>query len=155
MRDPAPLPAGTTALSMPRDAARAWPEGADLALLIGRILLVAIFPISGYYKLIGWPGIVTTLTQAGAPLPMAGGVVALAAELLLPVLVVLGIGTRWAMIGLILYTLGTSVIAHRFWEFAPPQQFGQIMQFMKNLSMIGGMAVVAAVGPGRYALRPS
>jgi putative oxidoreductase len=146
--------ASTSAVSYGRNASVATPWNPDLALLVGRILLVAIFPISAYYKLTGWPGVVNTLTQAGLPLPTVGGYGAIAVEFLLPALVVLGIATRWALLGLILFTLATMFISHRFWEFAPPQQFGQMMQFMKNLAMIGGMAVVAALGPGRYALRP-
>ena len=125
----------------------------DLILLITRILLVLVFPISGYYKILGWPGIVTILTNAGAPMPYVGGIVAVVAEFLFPAMVILGIGTRWAALGLILYTLGTSVIAHRFWEFAPPQQFGQMMSFFKNLCMMAGLALIVWFGPGRLALR--
>ena len=62
--------------------------------------------------------------------------------------------TRWAALVLILYVAGTSIIAHRFWEFAPPAQFGQMMQFFKNLCMIGGLLLVAVIGPGRYAVQP-
>ena len=42
----------------------------DLSLLVGRILLVAIFPVSAYYKIIGWPGIVGTVEKAGLPYAM-------------------------------------------------------------------------------------
>ncbi|MBL6454323.1 DoxX family protein [Belnapia sp. T6] len=126
----------------------------DLVLLIGRIFLVAIFPISAYLKITGWPGIVTTLTQQGAPIPYLGGIVATAAEAVLPILVLLGIQTRWAAFGLILYTLGTSIIAHRFWEFTGPAQVGQMFSFFKNLAMIGGFLILAWTGPGRYAVQP-
>ena len=125
----------------------------DLALLIARILLVVIFPISAYYKITGWPGVVNTLTQQGAPLPLLGGYLAIAVEILGALLVILGLWTRWAAIALMLYIAGTSIIAHRFWEFAPPAQFGQMMQFFKNLCMIGGLLLVAILGPGRYAVR--
>jgi len=126
----------------------------DLALLIARILLVAIFPISGYYKLVQWPGIVTMLTNAGAPLPLPGATIAVAVEFAAAALVILGLWTRWAAVVLILYIAGTSIIAHRFWEFAPPQQFGQMMSFFKNLCMMGGLGLIAVLGPGRYALQP-
>ncbi|MBX9697922.1 MAG: DoxX family protein [Acetobacteraceae bacterium] len=126
----------------------------DLTLLVARILLVLIFPISAYYKIVQWPGIVNMLTQQGAPLPMLGGYIAIGVEIIGAVMVVLGLWTRWAAIALILYVIGTSVIAHRFWEFAPPAQFGQMMSFFKNLCMIGGLALVAVLGPGRYAVRP-
>ena len=68
--------------------------------------------------------------------------------------IVLGVKTRWAALGLILYVLGTSIIGHRFWEAAPAAYFGQLMSFMKNLAMVGGLALLATTGPGRYAVDP-
>lgn len=125
----------------------------DLALLIARILLVAIFPISAYYKIIGWPGIVGMLTQQGAPLPMFGGYLAIAVEILGAILVILGFRTRWGAIALMLYTAGTIIIAHRFWEFAGPAQFNQLMAFFKNIALIAGLGLIAVIGPGRYAVQ--
>lgn len=131
------------------------PDGSlDLVLLIGRIALVVLFPISGYFKIVQWPGIVGMLTQQGAPLPLVGGMLAVAAETVLPALILLGLQTRWAAFGLILYTLGTSAIAHRFWEFTGGAQIGQIFSFFKNLSMCGGLLILAWTGPGRYAVQP-
>jgi putative oxidoreductase len=129
-------------------------SGLDTALLVARVALVVIFPVSAYYKIIQWPGIVAMLTQQGAPLPLLGGYLAIAVEIGASLLVVLGLWTRWAALVLILYTLGTSIIAHRFWEFAPPQQFGQMMQFFKNLAMMGGLGLIAVLGPGRHAVQP-
>ena len=130
------------------------PDDHDVALLIARILLVVIFPISAWYKITGWPGIVGMLTQQGAPLPMVGGVVAVVVEIGAAALVILGLKTRWAAVALILYVIGTSVIAHRFWEFPPPAQFGQMMSFFKNICMIAGLGLIAVIGPGRYAVQP-
>lgn len=129
-------------------------ERQDLALLVVRVLLVAIFPISAWYKITGWPGIVGTLTQQGVPLPMLGGTIAIAVEMLGALLVALGLWTRWAAIALILYVAGTSIIAHRFWEFSGPAQFGQMMSFFKNLAMMAGLGLIAVTGPGRFALSP-
>lgn len=126
----------------------------DQVLLIGRIALVALFPISAYFKILQWPGIVTMLATQGAPLPMLGGIIAIAAEIIFPLLIIIGWQTRWAAFGLILYTLGTSVIAHRFWEFTGGAQVGQIFQFFKNLAVCGGFLILAWTGPGRYAVQP-
>ncbi|RYJ00459.1 MAG: DoxX family protein, partial [Acetobacteraceae bacterium] len=89
------------------------PANFDLVLLISRIALVVLFPISAYFKIIQWPGIVTMLTTQGAPLPLVGGMLAIAAETIFPILIILGLQTRLAAFGLILYTIGTSAIAHR------------------------------------------
>ncbi len=126
----------------------------DPVLLIARILLVAIFPISAWYKITGWPGIVTMLTEQGAPMPLLGGYIAIGVEMVAALLVIIGLWTRWAAIALILYIVGATIIAHRFWEFAGPAQFNQMMQFMKSLCMIGGLLLIAVIGPGRYAVQP-
>lgn len=139
--------------SRPVAAARAG-TGPDLVMLVARLALVAIFPISAYYKIIQWPGIVNTLTQQGAPLPLLGGYVAVGAELIGATLVAIGLFARPAAVLLILYVAGTSIIAHRFWEFAMPAQLGQTFSFFKNLAMMGGLALIAVLGPGRYAVTP-
>jgi len=90
----------------------------------------------------------------GAPLPSLGGYLAVAVEILCPVLVALGLFTRWAALALILYTLGTSILAHRFWELVPPAQFPQIMSFFKNLWLVAGLGLIVLLGPGRYAVQP-
>lgn len=127
----------------------------DAVLLLGRLLLVAIFPVSAYFKIIGWPGIVGMLNAQGLPMATIGGYGAIAVELGAAALIALGLFVRPAALALILYVAATSAIAHRFWEFSGPAQFGQLMSFLKNLSMIGGLAILAATGPGRYALRPN
>jgi len=129
-------------------------NNADLMLLIGRVAMAPLFLISAYYKIIQWPGIVTLLTNQGAPLPLYGGYIAIAAEIIFPILIILGLKTRWAALGLILYVLGTNVIAHRFWEFTGGAQVGQVLAFFKNIALCGGFLILAWVGPGRFALQP-
>ncbi len=126
--------------------------GADLALLIGRILLVAIFPVAGYLKLTGFSGTVTMMTNLGLPAPRLTAAVVTAVELVPAALVILGLWMRPALIVLIIFTVAATLMAHRFWEFEGAAWFPQLMNFWKNMAIVGGMAVLAAAGPGRYAL---
>jgi putative oxidoreductase len=127
----------------------------DLALLIMRVLLVAIFPISAYYKIRGWPGIVTPVTAAGLPFPYALSILGTTMELVLPFLVILGVGTRWAAAGLVIYTAMTSYIGHPIWRVPAAEFFPHLMSFMKNLGIIGALLLLMMIGPGRLALQPS
>jgi putative oxidoreductase len=127
----------------------------DLALLVFRILLVAIFPISAYYKIIQWPGIANVVEKAGLPYAYQLGMVGTAAELVLPFFVIFGLWTRWAALGLILYVIAATYIGHPVWRVAPEAFFGQLMSFMKNLGMIGGLLLLMAFGPGRLAIQGS
>ena len=128
----------------------------DLTLLVGRIFLVAIFPIGAYYKIIGWPGITRRVADAGLPYPEYLGMVGTAAELLLPILVILGLFTRWAAFGLILFVLAATYIGHPVVWRVPPDAFSrELAGVMKNLAMIGGLLLLVGTGPGRFAIQPS
>lgn len=127
----------------------------DLLLLVGRILVVAIFPVSAYYKIIQWPGIVRPVAATGAPFPEYVAMLGTGVEMLLPILVILGLFTRWAAFGLILYVLAATYVGHPvLWQLPPERFFGELMGQMKNLAMIGGLLMLAGTGPGRLALWP-
>jgi len=128
----------------------------DLTLLVGRILLVAIFPISAYYKIIGWPEITKRVASAGLPYPEYLGMVGTAAEMLLPILVILGLFTRWAAFGLILYVIAATYIGHPvLWRMPPDGFVRELFSQTKNLAMIGGLLMLMGTGPGRIAVQPS
>ena len=128
----------------------------DLSLLVGRILLVAIFPISAYYKIIQWPGITRPVAAAGIPYPEYVAMVGTGVEMLFPILVILGLFTRWAAFGLILYVLAATYIGHPVvWRVPPDAFFRELMSAMNNLAMIGGLLLVVGAGPGRIAIQPS
>ena len=128
----------------------------DLSLLVGRILLVAIFPISAYYKIIQWPGVARPVAAAGIPYPEYVAMVGTGVEMLFPILVFLGLFTRWAAFGLILYVLAATYIGHPVvWRVPPDAFFRELMGAMNNLAMIGGLLLVIGAGPGRIAVQPS
>jgi putative oxidoreductase len=128
----------------------------DLTLLVGRILLVAIFPIGAYYKIIGWPDITKRVANAALPYPEYLGMVGTAAEMLLPILVILGLFTRWAAFGLILFVIAATYIGHPvIWRVPPDAFVRELLGVMKNLAMIGGLLLLIGAGPGRFALQPS
>lgn len=116
--------------------------------LIGRILLALMFVLAGISKITGFDGTVAYIASKGLPIPalLATGTIAL--EVLGGLCLIVGWQTRWAALALALFTLAASVIFHNFWAVAAEQQFVQQLMFMKNLSVAGGMLVLAAFGPG-------
>ncbi len=73
-------------------------------------------------------------------------------EMLFPFLVILGLFTRWAAFGLILYVLAATYIGHPVvWRVPPDAFFRELMGVMKNLAMIGGLLLLIGAGPGRFA----
>jgi putative oxidoreductase len=53
-----------------------------------------------------------------------------------------------------LYTIAATYIGHPIWLVPPDAFFPQLMNFMKNLSIIGGLLMLVVFGAGRIALQP-
>jgi putative oxidoreductase len=113
----------------------------------GRVLLALIFVISGYGKLVGFDGTVGYIASKGLPLPQLAAAAAIAIELVGGVLLVIGWQTRWAATAIFLFLIPTTLIFHPFWAVAAGKQI-EMIQFMKNLCIMGGMLYVMAFGAG-------
>ena len=92
--------------------------------LIGRILIAAIFILSGYGKIGGFEGTVAQIASKGVPLPELAAAGAIALELIGGILLVIGWQARWAAAALFLFMIPTTLLFHNFWAFEPPQQAG-------------------------------
>jgi len=115
--------------------------------LAGRLLLALIFVISGYNKLVGFDGTVGYIASKGLPLPQLVAAAAIAIELIGGILLVIGWQTRWAATAIFLFLIPTTLIFHPFWAVMTGKQM-ETIQFMKNLSIMGGMLYVMAFGAG-------
>ena len=124
----------------------------DAIILIGRILFGWLLLISGWAKLMNIGGITGYLTSLGVPSPAFWAWPAMIAELVLGSFLILGLATRYAAIGTVVYVLITTAIAHRYWEFAPPRQIAEYINFLKNISIMGGALAFLVVGAGRFSL---
>lgn len=116
--------------------------------LAGRILIAAIFIVSGYGKIDGFEKTVAQLAGKGMPLPELAAAGAIAVELIGGILVVIGWHARWAAAALFLFMIPTTLLFHNFWAFEPAQQAAQRIHFMKNLAIMGGILYVLAFGAG-------
>jgi len=120
--------------------------------LIGRLLIGAIFLVSGFAKLTDTSGTVAHMEAAGIPYAHTLAIVAGIAEIAGGLSLVFGLLTRIGAIGLILFMIPTTIIFHGFWNFEGTEQKMQMVNFMKNLAIIGGLFMVAAFGPSRYSI---
>jgi putative oxidoreductase len=120
----------------------------DIAVPLGRVLLALIFIMSGYGKITGWPGVVGAVEAKGLPIPMLFGAGAILAELGGGLLVALGFKARLGALMLIIFTVVTTIVFHNFWAYEGPDRQMQMINFMKNLSMTGGLLLVLGFGAG-------
>ncbi len=117
-------------------------------ILIGRVLLALMFVLSGFGKLANIEGTAGYIASAGLPMAAALAVIVGLLELFGGLAILVGFHARWAALALGLFTLAASLLFHKFWAVPADQAFMQQLLFMKNLSVAGGMFIVAALGAG-------
>jgi len=117
-------------------------------VVLARILLAAMFILSGAGKLGNIAGTAGYIASAGLPAASLLAVLAGVLEVVAGVALVVGFKARWAALALGLFTLLASVIFHAYWAMPADQQFVQQLMFMKNLAIAGGMFALAAFGAG-------
>lgn len=119
-----------------------------MALILGRILLAAIFVISGALKVLTFSQTSQRLAREWSYMSDATADAMLAfavlAELGGGLLLLTGLLPRLGAILLFLYMIPATLIFHDFWTFQGEMQRMQIIQFMKNLSIMGGLLIVIA-----------
>ena len=120
--------------------------------LIGRILLALMFVLAGFTKIGGFAGTVGYMQAKGIPAASVLAVLTIVLELVGGLALVFGFYTRWAALALGLFTLLVTFIFHNFWAQPEAQQMIQQLMFMKNISVVGGMFVLAAFGAGAFSL---
>jgi putative oxidoreductase len=130
-------------------------EASDVLILAARVLLMALFVITGWQKLANFHGTVAYMASTGAPVPTLSAAVSVAMELFVGIAIVLGIFTRPLALLFCAFTLGTALIGHRYWKLQGAERHANMLNFYKNLSIMGGLLLLAITGPGRYALMPS
>jgi putative oxidoreductase len=121
----------------------------DLASLVARLLLSPIFIIAGIEKVTGYEGSAGYMEAYGLPgvlLPLA-----IVAELGGGLAILLGVFSRWAALALAGFCIVTALIFHTAWSGDAGQM--QQISFLKNLGLAGGLLLLFANGPGRYAVK--
>jgi putative oxidoreductase len=119
----------------------------DTIALVGRVLIGVLFLMGGISKLAAPAATQGYIAAAGLPAPVAAYFVALAVELVGSVLLIAGFQVRIAAAGLAVFTLLTAVFFHN--NFADQNQ---MIHFLKNFAILGGLLQVLAFGSGRFSL---
>jgi len=116
--------------------------------LAGRILIALIFVLSGFGKVTGFEGTVGYIASKGLPLPQLAAIGSIIVELGGGILLIIGWKARWAAAAMLVFTALAALFFHNFWAVPPDQAQNQMIHFMKNISMIGGLFFVVVHGSG-------
>ena len=124
----------------------------DFFALIGRALIALLFIPGGFGKIMGFAGTVGYIASKGVPLPEVCAAIAVVVELGFGLLLLVGYQTRWAALGIALFTIVITFIFHNFWGVPADKVMMQQLQFFKNMAIVGGLFGFAAFGGGRFSL---
>ena len=124
----------------------------DEVILAARLFLATLFLIFGWRKLRDYSGTVSQMVRDGVPMPVLAAAVAIFMELPVAFAVAVGAFTRPSAVLMALYTLGASLIEHRYWTMTGADQLASMEGFYKNLSIMGGFLLLYITGAGKYSI---
>ena len=114
---------------------------------VGRLMIGLPFAMSGFGKLAAYGKTTALIAAVGLPVPPLAYAVAVAAELGGGLLLVAGYQVRIVATALALFAIATAVSFHS--NFADQNQ---MIHFLKNVMMAGGLLQIAAFGAGAISL---
>lgn len=123
-----------------------------LPALVARVLLSAIFLVSGFAKIADWNGTAEHMASQHMPMVPLFLVLAIVCEVGGGLMLLLGFKTRFAAVILFLYLIPVTLVFHHFWTLSGAERLPQMVNFMKNLAILGGLAEVFAFGAGRLSV---
>ena len=137
----------------------------NAAYMLGRILLPLVFLVAGIQKLMNIREIADMLAANKVPIPEevvpylgsipkyeALGYLVAAVEIIGGLMVLIGLKARWGALMLVVFTACTIIFVHHFWDMEGAAQIANRTEALKNLSMIGGLLLVVAMGSGPTAV---
>jgi putative oxidoreductase len=136
----------------------------NVAALVGRILLALIFVYSGLGKIMHMGGFVgaTSAHFASAGIPSSlvypGLYLSVVIELGGGLLMMAGLKARWAALIVFLWLIPVTLVFHVADYYQATQQHQamnaliQQIMYLKNVAMMGGLLLLAAMGPGSLSI---
>jgi putative oxidoreductase len=122
-------------------------KNSDYTALAGRILIAVLFLLSGIGKIATPAATQGYIAAMGLPMPVASYFASMTIEIGGSLLLIFGFQTRIVASGMALFTLATALVFHR--NFADQNQ---MIHFLKNFAIMGGLLQVAAFGAGKFSL---
>jgi putative oxidoreductase len=139
--------------SEPCEEENVFNRSEDVALLVGRLFLAALFLPSGFDKLLHFSKFASSFASKGLPYPEIWAVLGVAIEVLGPIALMVGAWSRWTAVALIAFTMAMTWINHRPSLFAMAFRQPQDPQLFKNVAVVGGLLFYFGSGPGAWSWR--
>jgi putative oxidoreductase len=119
----------------------------NLFAAVGRLLIAVMFILSGFGKIGAPEATQGYIASVGLPVPMLSYLLAIVVELGGGILLLIGFQTRIVSLVIAAFTFATALFFHN--NFADQNQ---MIHFLKNIAIVGGLLQVAAFGAGSLSL---
>ena len=125
----------------------------DVALLIGRCGMAALFIPDGFDKLVHFERFTDSLVRHDLPYPQVWAALGVISDFGGAIAVLVGFEVRWAALMMVAFVAMASALSHRYWQVTDVAQHRtQEAQFFKNLALIGGLLFLHVSGAGAYSV---
>jgi putative oxidoreductase len=139
-------------------------NASPLGSLFGRILLAALFLLSGLNKIPNFKTTADGLIEEhvpGADVALVGGLRgadlllggAVALEIIGSLSILIGLKARFGALLLLIFLAPVTYFFHDFWTFEDQaRQQTEMINFLKNVAIAGGLLMILAMGPGALSI---
>jgi len=121
-------------------------------LLAGRVSLAIVFLVSGVHKGIWFAKAVKEFQDARVPLLYFFLTGTIILHLAAPVLIIAGYYVLESALALAVFTVVATIKVHPFWDMRGDDVLPHSRIALTNLALLGGLLLLAAVGPGRLVI---
>lgn len=122
------------------------------APLLGRVLIAIIFILSGFGKIGGFEQTAGYMASKGLPMVPLLLTLTIVVELGGGLMLALGIKARWAALVIFLFMIPVTLVFHGFWAAPEAARQMEMIQFLKNIAIMGGLSYIMAYGAGPFSL---
>jgi putative oxidoreductase len=119
----------------------------NYVLPVGRVFLALIFVITGMTKLTHWSATMGYMASRGLPWIPVLLAIAIVFELAGGLLIVIGYRTELVALVLFAYLVPVTLVFHSFWSLHGMEAQMQMVNFLKNVAIMGGLLTLAATSP--------
>lgn len=118
-------------------------------MFLARLCLSAIFILSGINKIVYYRATESFMLENGMTLVPLFLILSIVIEVLAGIFLLVGYKPRGAALLLALYLIPVTYVFHHFWDLSGEQQQNQMINFLKNLAIFGGLLSVACAYSAR------